>query len=242
MREELDRVIADWTQLGILYGAAPARRAPDVEDLLLRTAAALPRFARLLPTTVTWLVQYERLVCRHRLAHLAAALADAEAAAALGLLLDFARQHTQSSHLNLVVCACRRTHPPKPLFAIDRRSAALAKLAEAQASATARRWGLWTPQPALKGEALRPVSWVMRKNPSLRYRAIFQGNLRASILATLAADPQAGRSESDLARACGVTRKALREALDHLAFCGLVRREAEGARTRAVLTPDSLAA
>ncbi|MEX1017280.1 MAG: hypothetical protein WD534_03010 [Phycisphaeraceae bacterium] len=242
MRDPLQKVFADWAKLGVLYGVTPTRRTPDVEALLLRTAEVLPTFARLLPTTVTWLAQYERLVCRHRLARLAGDITEAEVSAALGLVLDFARQHTQSDHLNIAIAVCRPADEGRPLFAIDQRSAAFKRLAEAQASTTARRWNLWTPAPTLKPDAIRPATWLMKRNPTLRYRAIFGGNLRVSILVTLLADPEAGRSESALARACGVTRKAVREALDHLAFCGLVSREADGARTRAVLEPSNLAA
>ena len=71
MDDSLGQVIADWTRLGVLYSERSARRTPDIETLLLRTAERLPRFARLLPTTVTWLVAFERLVCRHRLARAA---------------------------------------------------------------------------------------------------------------------------------------------------------------------------
>jgi hypothetical protein len=242
MRDPLQKVLADWAKLGVLYGLSPARRTPDLETLLLRTAGVLQTFARLLPTTVTWLVQYERLVCRHRLARMAGDITEVEVSAALGLLLDLARQHTQSDHLNIAIAVCRPADKDRPLFAVDRRSAAFQRLAEAQASTTSQRWNLWTPEPALKPDVIRPASWLMKRNPALRYRAIFGGNLRASILATLLADPEAGRSESALARACGVTRKAVREALDHLAFCGLVRREADGSRTRAMVERGNLAA
>lgn len=44
-----------------------------------------------------------------------------------------------------------------------------------------------------------------------------------------------GQSESALARACGVTRPAVREALDHLELCGLVNRPAvQGKRARKI--------
>ena len=242
MRDARPKVLADWAKLGVLYGVSPARRTPDVEALLLRTAEVLPTFARLLPTTLTWLVQYERLVCRHRLARMAGDITEAEVSAALGLVLNFARQHTQSDHLKLVIAACRPADEGRPLFVVDQRSAAFQRLAKTQASTISQRWNLWTPEPALKPDTIRPAIWLMKRNPVLRYRAIFGGNLRASILATLLADPDAGRSESALARACGVTRKAVREALDHLAFCGLLSRKADGARTRAVLEPRHLAA
>jgi DNA-binding GntR family transcriptional regulator len=65
----------------------------------------------------------------------------------------------------------------------------------------------------------------MSNNPSLHKRAIFSGKLQASILVTLETDPSAGRSESALARACGATRNAIRDALDHLELCQFVQRK-----------------
>lgn len=242
MRDPLRKLLADWAKLGVLYRVAPARRTPDIEALLLRTAEALPTFARLLPTTVTWLVQYERLICRHRLASMGGDITELRVSATLGLVLDLVRQHTQSDHLNIAMTACRPAGEAQPLFAVDQRSDALKRLAQAQASATSQRWNLWTPAPALKPDIIRPAAWLMERNALLRYRAIFGGNLRASVLVTLLADPDAGRSESALARACGVTRKAIRAALEHLEFCGLISRKADGRRTRAVLASRNLAA
>ena len=242
MHDLLKKVLLDWTTLGVLYGASPAHKTPDIEVLLLRTVELLPTFARLLPTTVTWLVQYERLVCRHRLSRMSGEVADTNTSAALGLLLDFVRQHTQSDHLNIVIASCRASEHPEPLFAVDQQSDALVRLAEDHTSDISRRWGLWTAEPVLKSDAIRPTNWLMKRNPALRYRAIFGGNLRASVLACLLADPDAGRSESALALACGVTRKAIREALEHLEFCGMVSRKSIGIRTRTVLEPGGVAA
>lgn len=242
MSNPLDRVLADWTALGVLFGARPSKQTPDIEDLLLRTADVMPTFARLLPTTVTWLVQYERLVCRHRLACLAEQVTDDRASATLGLILDLARENTQSGHLNIAVAACRTLTAAQPLFDVDRRSSMLAGLAENEACSVAKQWGLWTTEPSLKPDAIRPANWLINQNPTLRDRAIFSGNLRATILATLSADPEAGRSEAALARACRVTRKALREALDHLEFCGLVERRSTDAGIQTVLQLDRSAA
>lgn len=68
----------------------------------------------------------------------------------------------------------------------------------------------WNGPNLLKTDVLQPTAWVMRHNPELHYRALFSRNLKASILACLAVDPDTERNESALARACGVTRKAPR--------------------------------
>lgn len=242
MAEGIEVVLSQWARLGVLFNVAPARRTPDVEALLVVTARVLPGDARLLATVVTWLALYERLVARHRLARMARELEESDASAALGLLLDLARERTGTDHLNVAIGACRPCRRPRPLFLVDRTSAALARNVHREATRTARRWGLWTPAPDLKEDAIRPADWLMSHNADLRFRAIFWGNLRASVLACLIYEPRAGQSESSLARACGATRVAVREALDHLEFCGLVLRQSDGWRTGVKPRLDSLVA
>jgi len=214
----------------VLFNVSPARKTPDIEDLLIRTSEAMSSNARLLPAVVTWLALHERLVCRHRLAQMASSVA-ATSSATLGLMLDVVRSHTHSSHMNTVIAACRPVRQAAPLFEVDRRSRTTTKIAKAHASEMSNKWGLWSQDAELRSDVIRPIDWLMNNSPDLRYRAIFRGNLRASILASLSADPETGSSESALALACGVTRKALREALDHLELCRLVLREPNGSRT-----------
>ena len=242
MSEQLDEILSDWARLGVLFGASPARQTPDVERLLLETVRVMPCFARLLPCCMTWLTQYEHLVAKHRLSQLAREIQDSDLSASLGLMLDFARWHTGTDHLNIVIACCRPSDSPRPLFDVDRTSPAMARLAKAEACALSRRWGLWTDEPDLKMDAIRPAKWLMSNNPDLQYRAIFSGNLRASILASLGSDPECGQSESALARACGATRPALRDALDHLELCGLVTRKSTGWRNVIEVGPNLLSA
>jgi hypothetical protein len=240
--DDVKKVQAQWARLGIMFGVVPAAQTPDVEELLLLTAKAMPGYARFLPICVTWLVCHERLVARQRLAQMVAGIQAPDISATIGLLLDFARTHTGTAHFNAAIENCHVTNDPKPLFDVDRTSPAMACLAKAEACALSRRWGLWTDEPNLKMDAIRPARWVMANNPDLRYRAIFSGNLRASILACLNSDPRCGESESALARACGATRPALREALDHLELCGMVTRKSTGWRTVIEVSPNALVA
>jgi len=224
-----DKILRQWARLGILFNVRPAGRTPDIEQLLMNTAVILPQIPRLLPACVTWLRRYDRLVCRHRLAGMATTVLDADASAAMGLLLSMAKDFSGTDHFNLIIKQCRPLKTPKPLFDVDRLSEKLLRLSQENSSPISRKWGLWCETVELKEDAVCPLEWVMQHNPSLHQRAIFNGNLRASILETLAHDKQAGQSESLLARHCHATRKAVREALDHLEFCQLViRRSAAG--------------
>lgn len=219
-----DTVLSQWARLGAFFNAEPAELTPDIEMLLIETAGLAPEMPRLFTVCVTWLTYYHRLVCRHRLAKLAVDISGTEASAVLGLLLSSARYKTNTDHFNLVIKQCKPVTVPEPLFIPDRKSTGLAKLAESRSCELGKQWGLWCEDVQLKDDAVRPLNWLMDNNPSIQYRALFGGNLRASILETLAFDPDAGQSESALARHCFATRKAVREALDHLEFCQLVRR------------------
>jgi hypothetical protein len=228
MTQKLDNLLARWVRVGAMYNVASARKSPDIEVLLVDTVRLLPEFARLLPMTVTWLSQYYRLVCRHRLVHKVNLVLDETQIAAMGMLLDMVRQVTSIDHFNLVIRQCQPLQQPRPLFHLDDQSPTLTDMVEQTTCDAGQTWGLWCQPVSLKPDAIRPLPWIMDKNPSYQRRAIFGGNLRASILVILATDPSVGQSESALARACCATRKAVREALDHLEFCRMVACQVTG--------------
>lgn len=219
----MSTVESRWAKLGALFSCRPARSTPDIERLLLDTTRAITGNARLLPMTVTWLVAYENFVARQRLRHLARAAA-LEERATLGLLIDFAIAQGASEDLRLCSRDCEPLRSPGPLFEIHRRSDALLRLAESSTHDIARRWGLWTPLPELKHDAIRPVEWILEHNPTLRERVVRKGDLRCSILETLRNDTDGeSPSESELARQTGATRAAVRASLHALQQEGAVR-------------------
>ncbi|MEN8127148.1 MAG: hypothetical protein ABFR90_04995 [Planctomycetota bacterium] len=235
-----DIVLSQWSRLGAFFNIEPAKDTPDIEELLIETAKFCPQIPRLMPVCVTWLIQYYRLVCRHRLAKFAADIFGTDASATLGLILTTVKHCTGTDHFNLSIKKCTATGTPKPLFLSDRKSAGLAKLAQSRSGDLARQWGLWCEEVELKNDAIRPLGWLMDRNPELKHRALFGGNLRASILETLRFCPDAGQSESALARQCCATRKAVREALDHLEFCQLVLRIHDAGKVRIALNDNHL--
>jgi len=229
-------VLSRWSKLGAAFNVKPVDTTPDIEQLLIDTAAVLPKNARLFDVTVTWLCQNYRLVCRHRLAGLAARIDNPLTSSALGLLLDTVKKQLEIDHLNIAIKKCEKFKTARPLFEIDQQSKKLTALAKSTSSQTGIKWGLWSPAPQLKEDALKTTNWIMDKNTGLINRALFNGNLRASILETLNHNKQAGQSETALARYCGVTRKALREALDHLEFCRMITRSTIAGKTNIMIT------
>lgn len=223
MTTRSSQAIRDWTRLGIYFAAAPSPGTPDLERLLLATARELSDNPRLFNTVATWLSVYGVAVARHRLARLIKGELDPEHQPALALLLESAVELDARRELGAVPRACARADPSRPLHAVydqlDLRS-----LAERHASDLSRRWGVLAPGVERRLETIRPVTFLLQHNPAFRDRIIRKGDLRASIIETLRWDvPEAGAvSESELARLCGATRVAVRNALKSLQLEGAV--------------------
>jgi hypothetical protein len=238
----LDILIAQWSRAGAGFNAEPAGVPIDLERLLLETARHAPASARLFPMAATWLHQYGELIARHRLKRLIHDELEADAQSALGLLLEIAHQGTHPLRFETITKQLPAAGTPGPLFEAERRTAALRERAWKRASDLARRWGLWTEPIAFKPDALRSPRWIFEKNPGFVQRADFRGDLRASILASLTFDADAGESELALARAAGGSRAQVRQALDNLELTNRARRMRAGRRCVIRLQPEPAAA
>jgi hypothetical protein len=193
---------------------APAKKSPDLERLLLKSGSRISENARLLPLVVTWLAEHGSLVARHRLKRLIVGEGDNLSRAALGLVLESALNEGAPRDLGTAVEACRPANVAQPLFDIHLSGEIARRLAERNASELSRKWGVLVPAFDLKRDAVRPISWILEKNPSFRDRAIRKGDLRCSVLESLRWDSTGiVRSESELARLSGATRAGVRKAL-----------------------------
>jgi hypothetical protein len=228
-RKLIDSVASRWARLGVMVNAAPARQTPDVERLLLDTARAAPANSRLFVLAAGWLARYGDYVAKHRLARLVRDELEPEHRPTLGFLLEWARTRggQNGSRFNLAVKACRSAAEARPLSDVERRSPLFSRLAEQRASALSRKWGRWMQEFELKADALRPEEWVAGHNPELWVRALTGGDLRASVLAECQAGGSVG-SEAELARRCGASRPAVRDAIRSLRLAGLVYLERDG--------------
>lgn len=240
MSRELDQLIRQWASLGAGFNVKPTGRAIDLERLLLDTARHIPRMARLYIMAATWLHTYGDMIAKHRLKRLIRDELESEYQPILGLLLDTAQQGTHPPEFQMVIRHLPSAEKAGPLFEIERRNPALASLAKRRASQMSRKWNLWCQPIEFKDESLRPASWLMGRHPELRTRADFRGDLRASILAALRHDPDAGTSESKLAELAGGSRAQVRNALSNLEMTGRVQaRPAIGANRREVALADA---
>jgi len=236
MSETLDTLISKWTSLGAGFNAEPHEGNDiDLERLLLDTARRTPAMARLFIVAATWLNAYGDIIAKHRLKRLIDDELEPEHRPVLGLLLDTAQQDTHPREFESVTKRLTPEPSPKPLFESARKTEKLTEIARRRASALSRKWGRWAQPIEFKGDAIRPASWMMARHPELRTRADFRGDLRASILAALRHDEDAGESESRLAELAGGSRSQVRNALDNLQMTGRVAsHRAEGTNRRAI--------
>jgi hypothetical protein len=208
---ETEIAISQWQKLGIYFGVKPAEKTADVERLLVDSAKLFAGNNKQLSTVASWLCRYYRVVCKHRLTKVIEDNLYPETFAQLKSLLSFVKCQVSSEHFNLAIKACGN---------FENAAAYFGRVDYAN---------------------IKEPPVVMRDNPDLHYRAIFSGGLKASVIVSLIHSAEVGVSEVALAKSCSVTRKALRDALDHLEFCQLVCRESTTARTKLTLSfiPDS---
>ncbi|MFT5131416.1 MAG: hypothetical protein ACI8W8_005052, partial [Rhodothermales bacterium] len=89
-----------------MFNVPAAAATPDLEALIVDSSARIAEFARLQPMMISWLLRYEKWVCRHRLAVMASQIDSAFHPAALGYTLALAAEHSGRSHWNVAIRAC----------------------------------------------------------------------------------------------------------------------------------------
>ena len=241
-------VVAQWTRLGASFAVAASEEPPDLERLLLDTARLGAGNSRLLTMGATWLAEYSSYVAKRRLAVLVREELEMEFRPVMGLLLEWVQENGRRDRHRFreVIAECQPAAVVGPLLKVMNRGPVLRELAQRQATALSRKWGVWIEEFELKEDALRPVEWVAEKNPSLAIRALCGGDL----VATIAADAEAGdnsggvggvdfASESALARRYGASRAAVRDALLKLKLAGFARQQNRG-KSRAVVWKGGL--
>lgn len=231
MSKELDPLLRDWASLGACFNVQPDEpSAIDIERLLLDTARTAPTMARLFIMAASWLNTFGDTIAKHRLARLIRDELEEEHQAVLGLLLETAQQGTHPLEFDAIIRPLQPEESPKPLFDHARGDTKLSAIVRDRASELTRKWGLWAQPVEFKFDAIRPAVWVMARHPYLRTRADFRGDLRASVLAALRHDENAGESEIRLAKLAGGSRSQIRNAICNLQLTGRVSvGRAEGA-------------
>lgn len=235
MTKTLDDILSEWSSIGAGFNRQAPDRDIDLERLLLDTARLIPEMARLYIIAATWLHTHGDMIAKHRLMRLIRGELEPMHRATLALLLDTAQQGTHPKVFQSIIKKLSPADDPMPLFEKSRQNPKLAELAERRASSLSRKWNLWAQPIEFKDDAIRPTGWMIGRMPALRTRADFRGDLRASIIAALRFDEEAGESEVRLAECAGGSRAQIRNALQNLERTGrIMSRKAKGANRREV--------
>ncbi|HEY2589295.1 MAG TPA: hypothetical protein VGI81_26355 [Tepidisphaeraceae bacterium] len=168
--ECLNRLLAEWARLGVMFCVPPASQTPDVERLLLGTARHGGADSRLFTMAAAWLSRYRALVDGPRLARLVRDDMASDDRPAMGLLLETAGG-SDGGDLNDAIAACGTPGESRPLFDVFRERPAFAAVAEREATELSRKWGRWLTETRLRTDALRPYEWIIALNPSLVRRS-----------------------------------------------------------------------
>lgn len=224
--ERANAVASEWSRLGVLLNATPAAQTPDIEGLLLDTSRVASSNTQLFTLAASWLARYGEYVARHTLANRIRAELEADSQATLGFMLEWAQARGNlKRHFFKAIKQCGKPSEYRSLSDFENQNPRFADLAEKRASKLSRKWGRWMIDFDIRDDALRPPEWISANNPSIRDRAMVGGDLSATIIDVL--QRQSGRvdSEAELARLCGATRAAVRDAVRRLRLSYRVRQE-----------------
>jgi hypothetical protein len=161
------QVVSRWVRLGAMLNVQESSGTPDIERLLLDTARVTEGNARLFILAASWLVLYGELVDSARLAQLIGEELDVGHRPTLGLLLEWVESHSAGGQFDAAIQACGRAIDDRPLFDVERRNKTFVELAKLRATPLSRKWGRWMGEFQPKVNALRPMQWILRQNPSL---------------------------------------------------------------------------
>ena len=240
----LDGVVAEWRCMGVFYGGPDpddaAQPPVDLERLLLRSVELSVDLPRLFNTTASWLHEFGATVALHRLNRLVRSELEPDLQALLGAMLDTAEWGRTEHRFEAVVCTLSPAVEPGSPFRIGRDRPEWIEHFRRRSGDIGRRWRLYLIDDPPRSKVLRATSWIMQRHPDFAIRAEFNGDLRASIMASLWSDEGAGESEAELARCCGGTVEEVRSVLPELERTERVaRRDAvQGPRFVALVPKD----
>lgn len=226
---------AQWARIGGGFTVAPVRNPVDVEHLIIDSARAAARDARLFWVMASWIAVHHKLLDVRRLGRLLDAVPDDLGSATVGAALDVALTLAGNMKpLKALRRHCRPVAPPQPLFEVMRENRVLSMVVKQESRPEFAAWGLWQHEISDKRDATRPVGWILERCPEFRLRSLLGADLETAILEIVSVMPA---TISDLAKRTGATRAAVHEAVASLTARGLARKPHQGYRKLVSMPP-----
>ncbi|MGA1056803.1 MAG: hypothetical protein ACO3Y3_03815 [Phycisphaerales bacterium] len=239
---QLDAIVAEWRDAGVAYGGPPppegVQPPVDLERLLIRSVAWSVEMPRLFNTTASWLQEFGAVVALGRLSRVVADELALDLQPLLGAMLDTAEWGQTPCRFDAVAVRLPPSAEPRSPFRVVRERPALVEEFRRRTGLIGRRWRLYIDDEPPRPKVLRARRWIMDRHPDFAIREQFNGDLRASVLASLWFDEGAGESEAALAAACGGEVGEVRAAVADLEARSMIaRRESLGSTRFEALVP-----
>ncbi len=212
---QLHRLASNWARLGVGFNVSPARKTPDIEPLIIETSTVVATDARLFQMAVSWITLNAQLIAVHRLGALVRTMVDSSP---MGLMLELAASAGANRSLRAAIDACTPASVAAPLFDIDRRSTAAAKLVRDHAMPVSRHWGRWIDEFELHSAAIRSLEWTLKHNRTLSQRLVLSdADLSAWLVLRDASKPI---HAAEIARRAGISRMQALRSTQRLGLLG----------------------
>lgn len=222
-----NRIYREWARLGGGLSVAASPDPVDLEDLVVRTAAAAPGDARLFWVAAAWLGVHHALLNVRRLTGRLRDVTDPDSAV-VGAMLSVARSVAgTATSLDSALKHCRPLHVPRPLFDVVAANPVLAVKAREGTLELFSAWGFWQDDSSPRTDAIRPVQWVLANCPEFQSRAVFGAGLEAEVIDVVIGAPATVR---DLSTRLAVTYSAAHAAASRLIGRGWLRKTRDGRR------------
>jgi len=237
----LTSLYADWRRIGVAFTGKASPGPVDVENLILRTAAAASADERLTVCAASWLAVFHDFVDGRRLSELARA-STATVRAYLGALLSLAVESPDGARrapqFETTLSHCRPLRKSRAFYVSAEQLPAYRDWMRTHTLPLFSRWGLWHDDMTLKRNSLQPLDTLLQV-PELRARALCGPSIEAACLAQTLHRVTNARL---LSREINATYAATHAAVQRLIGRGLLQRERKGVRQELRLSPLSLLA
>ncbi len=216
------QVSREWVRVGVMLHADPAAAAVDLESLIVRSLDCFRADARLFWCVASWLSVHHELINTRRLGKLLDPL-EKEASALAGLLLEVAFiQNGEAIKLEQAQRYCQALDNPQILFDVMAENEVLWKDIAGETLSLYVKWGFLHNQTTDKRDAIRPISWVLKKCPEMRIRALVGATLEAEIIEMSLAKPI---TATEVSRRLQYTYSAVHAAVMRLVRRGFLKRQ-----------------
>lgn len=214
-----------WKRLGVMFSGPIPAGPVDPEWLVVESLGMVRSDSRLFWCVASWLSVHHELIDTRRLGKLLDQLQPPESALAGALLEVALQQSPRAANLESLGAHCRPLRRREILFHAVERVSGAARYFEGMWLEEFSQWGFLHYQWTDKRDAIRPVRWLLKHAPELRYRAVIGAGQEAELLEMALSEPV---TVAEVAKRLNATYASTHSTASRLVRRGLVVREGAG--------------